>query len=141
MSGEVTEVDAPDRLAWTFAGDHVSANDAHDGWAEVHERYAERFGSTQDPDDASPPSCATRADHDAGTSKTTAMGPRGAATFGAASRAGGSPCQAWRRRTEGARRWSRRPLRSRVTDRESAGLTARTNQTLKADTDDVVGPL
>lgn len=92
MTGEVTEVDAPRRLAWTFNGErysfdlsaqeggcllvftHVfddraraaqtaagwesylarlephldggslSEEDAHEGWAEVHERYAERFG-------------------------------------------------------------------------------------------------
>ena len=92
MAGEVTEVDPPHRLAWTFAGDrysfdlaaeengcqlvfthvfddrdlaaqtaagwetylsrlephlaggHLSEEDAHAPWAEIHERYAERFG-------------------------------------------------------------------------------------------------
>jgi uncharacterized protein YndB with AHSA1/START domain len=91
-TGEVTEVDPPHRLAWTFAGElysfdlaahgdgcrlifthvvndrslaaqtaagwdsylsrldphldgqHLSEVDAHQGWEEVHERYAERFG-------------------------------------------------------------------------------------------------
>jgi uncharacterized protein YndB with AHSA1/START domain len=91
-SGEVTEVDAPHRLAWTFGGDrysfelaaqeggcqlifihvfddralaaqtaagwetylarlephlaggHLSEEEAHKPWAEVHERYAESFG-------------------------------------------------------------------------------------------------
>jgi uncharacterized protein YndB with AHSA1/START domain len=91
-SGEVTLVDAPHRLAWTFGGDgfsfelaaegtgcrlifthvfddrslaaqtaagweaylsrlephlaggHMSEEDAHGPWQEVHERYAERFG-------------------------------------------------------------------------------------------------
>ena len=91
-SGEVTEVDAPHRLAWTFGGDrysfelaaqedgcrlifthvfddralaaqtaagwetylsrlephlaggHLSEEEAHEPWGEVHERYAERFG-------------------------------------------------------------------------------------------------
>ncbi|MEV4177586.1 SRPBCC domain-containing protein [Nonomuraea sp. NPDC049709] len=91
-TGEVTEVDPPHRLAWTFAGQlysfdlsphedgcrlvfihvvddrdlsaqtatgweayfsrlephlagkDVSEEDAHEGWAEMHERYAERFG-------------------------------------------------------------------------------------------------
>ncbi|GAA3831837.1 hypothetical protein GCM10022226_61260 [Sphaerisporangium flaviroseum] len=92
MTGEVTEVDPPHRLAWTFAGQlysfdlsahedgcrlvftHViddrgisaqtaagweaylsrlephlagkdlSEEEAHEQWAEIHERYAERFG-------------------------------------------------------------------------------------------------
>jgi uncharacterized protein YndB with AHSA1/START domain len=92
MTGEVTEVDAPHRLAWTFngerysfelaahgsgcllvfthvfadptraaqtaagweayfsrlephlAGGFLSEEEAHEPWAEVHERYAERFG-------------------------------------------------------------------------------------------------
>jgi uncharacterized protein YndB with AHSA1/START domain len=92
MTGEVTEVDAPRRLAWTFNGEqysfdlaaldggcllvftHVindrtlaaqtatgwetylsrlephltggflSEEEAHEPWAEIHERYAERFG-------------------------------------------------------------------------------------------------
>jgi uncharacterized protein YndB with AHSA1/START domain len=91
-SGEVIEVDAPHRLAWTFGGDrysfelaaqedgcrltfthvfddralaaqtaagwetylsrlephlaggHLSEEEAHEPWGEVHERYAERFG-------------------------------------------------------------------------------------------------
>ena len=91
-SGEVTEVDAPNRLAWTFggenfsfelvdqadgcrlvfthvfgdgalaaqtaagwetylsrldvhlAGGHLSEQEAHEPWEEVHEHYAERFG-------------------------------------------------------------------------------------------------
>jgi uncharacterized protein YndB with AHSA1/START domain len=91
-TGEVTEVDAPHRLAWTFAGErysfelaaqeggcrlvfthvfddraraaqtaagweaylsrlephlaggHLSEEQAHLPWEEVHERYAERFG-------------------------------------------------------------------------------------------------
>jgi uncharacterized protein YndB with AHSA1/START domain len=91
-SGEVLEVDAPHRLAWTFgterfsfelvpqgrgcqlvfthvfddralgaqtaagweaylsrldvhlAGQHLSEEEAHEPWEEVHERYAERFG-------------------------------------------------------------------------------------------------
>jgi uncharacterized protein YndB with AHSA1/START domain len=90
--GEVTEVDAPNRLAWTYndedysfdlaghdggcvlafthvikdgalaaqtatgwhtylsrlephlAGGFLSEDEAHEGWAELHERYAERFG-------------------------------------------------------------------------------------------------
>ncbi|GAB3430913.1 SRPBCC domain-containing protein [Actinophytocola sediminis] len=91
-TGQVTEVDPPHRLAWTFggerfsfdlaaeeegcrlvfthvfddrtlaaqtaagwetylarlephlAGDQLSEQDAHADWAEIHERYAERFG-------------------------------------------------------------------------------------------------
>lgn len=91
-TGEVTEVDPPHRLAWTFdgqlysfdltahgdgcrlvfthviddlglsaqtaagwesylsrlephlAGKDLSEEEAHEGWAETHERYAERFG-------------------------------------------------------------------------------------------------
>jgi uncharacterized protein YndB with AHSA1/START domain len=71
-TGEVTEVDAPHRLAWTFggerysfelaaqeggcrlvfthvfephlAGGYLSEEQAHEPWEEVHERYAERFG-------------------------------------------------------------------------------------------------
>ena len=91
-TGEVTEVDAPHRLAWTFgaerfsfdlsadddgcrlvfvhvfddragsaqtaagwdaylsrldahlAGGHLTEEQAHEPWEEVHERYAERFG-------------------------------------------------------------------------------------------------
>jgi uncharacterized protein YndB with AHSA1/START domain len=91
-SGEVTLVDAPHRLAWTFGSDrfsfelaareggcqlifthvfddralaaqtaagwdaylsrlephleggHLSEEEAHEGWGEVHERYAESFG-------------------------------------------------------------------------------------------------
>ena len=91
-TGEVTEVDPPRRLGWTFAGDrysfdleardegcrlvfihvfddralaaqtaagwetylsrlephlaggHLPEVDAHASWAEIHERYAERFG-------------------------------------------------------------------------------------------------
>ncbi|HEX8632329.1 MAG TPA: SRPBCC domain-containing protein [Catenuloplanes sp.] len=92
MTGEVTEVDPPHRLAWTFAGElysfdlathpdgcrlvfthvirdgtlaaqhaagwesylsrlephlaggHLSEEEAHGSWEDVHERYAERFG-------------------------------------------------------------------------------------------------
>jgi uncharacterized protein YndB with AHSA1/START domain len=92
MTGEVTDVDAPHRLAWTFngerysfelaahgsgcllvfthvfgdhtlaaqtaagweayfsrlephlAGGFLSEEEAHEPWAEIHERYAERFG-------------------------------------------------------------------------------------------------
>lgn len=97
MTGAVTEVDPPHRLAWTFAGDdyafdltddsggcrlaflHVftdrsaaaqaaagwhaylsrlephlsgapmSEEAAHDGWGEVHEQYAQRFGIDPEP--------------------------------------------------------------------------------------------
>jgi uncharacterized protein YndB with AHSA1/START domain len=97
-TGEVTEVDPPRRLAWTFAGQHysfdltpegdggcrlvfihviddraasaqtaagwhaylsrlepllegtpVSEMEAHEGWGEVHERYAELFGVDPEP--------------------------------------------------------------------------------------------
>jgi uncharacterized protein YndB with AHSA1/START domain len=92
MTGEVTEVEAPHRLAWTFngerysfelsaqdggcllvfthvfadralaaqtaagwevylsrlephlAGGHLSEEEAHEPWVEIHERYAERLG-------------------------------------------------------------------------------------------------
>ena len=92
MTGEVTDVEAPHRLAWTFDGDrysfeltsqeggcllvfthvfddralaaqtatgwhayftrldahlaggHLSEEEAHAGWEDVHERYAEQFG-------------------------------------------------------------------------------------------------
>ncbi len=47
-TGEVTEVDAPHRLAWTFGGEryggYLTEEDAHEPWEEAHERYAERFG-------------------------------------------------------------------------------------------------
>jgi uncharacterized protein YndB with AHSA1/START domain len=98
MTGEVTEVDPPHRLAWTFAGElysfdltphgdggcrlvfvhvvndgtpvaqtaagwesylsrlephlsggHLSEQQAHESWGEVHERYAERFGVDPEP--------------------------------------------------------------------------------------------
>ena len=92
MTGEVTDVDAPHRLAWSFNGEHyrfelaaheggcrlvfthvikdrtlaaqtaagwdtylarlephlaggfLSEQEAHEPWAEIHERYARRFG-------------------------------------------------------------------------------------------------
>ncbi len=97
MTGEVTEVDPPHRLAWTFAGDHyafdltehddgcrlvfthvfddhsaaaqtaagwdaylsrlaphlagghLSEEEAHEPWGDVHERYAEAFGLDPEP--------------------------------------------------------------------------------------------
>lgn len=97
MTGEVTVVDPPHRLAWTFAGDryafdltehdagcrlvfthvfddrsaaaqtaagwdayltrlephlaggHLSEEEAHEPWGQVHERYAERFGIDPEP--------------------------------------------------------------------------------------------
>lgn len=97
MSGKVEEVEAPHRLAWSFAGDeygfdlvadgdgcrltfthafddrgraaqhaagwdaylarldshlaggHLSENDAHESWGDVHERYAEAFGVDPEP--------------------------------------------------------------------------------------------
>ena len=96
-TGEVTDVAAPHRLAWSFggeqysfelsaqesgcrlvfthvfddrtlaaqtaaggetdlsrlephlAGSHLSEDEAHEPWAEIHERYAERFGVDPDP--------------------------------------------------------------------------------------------
>ena len=37
------------RLEPHLAGEHVSEQAAHEGWAEIHERYAERFGVDPEP--------------------------------------------------------------------------------------------